>query len=83
MNFLRSDVLALLDADVLRSEQASERRCIRNHVAGGIPVDEVCARWIDRHQDEIDRQEAGMPLPEVLAESMRQRYGRTGPREAS
>jgi hypothetical protein len=81
VNFLKSDVLALLDVDVLRSEQADERRCIRAHVAGGMPVDEVCATWVDRHQDEIDRQETGMPLAVALAESMRQRYGRTGARE--
>lgn len=81
MTFLKSDVLALLDVNVLRSEQADERRCIRAHVAGGMPVDEVCATWVDRHQDEIDRQESGMPLSRPLAESMLQRYGRSGPRE--
>lgn len=79
MNFLRSDVLALTGVAGLRSAQDGERRCIRAQVAGGMPVDEVCARWVDRHQDEIDRQTAGMPLPEVLAELMRERYGRTGP----
>jgi hypothetical protein len=83
MHFLKSAVLALETAETLRRMQADERRCIRVHVAAGIPVDEMCATWIDRHQDEIDRQESGMPLPEPLANHMRSGYGRTGPREAA
>lgn len=81
MTFHSSERLALQGIAVLRDQQESERRCIRAHVAGGAAVEETCATWIDRHQDEIDRRTYGPDLPEVFAASLRERYGRTGPRE--
>ncbi|MFI1161430.1 hypothetical protein [Streptomyces sioyaensis] len=82
MTFHSSERLALQNTAALRDQQESERRCIRAHVAGGVPVDEICATWIDRHQDEIDRRACGVELPEALAASLQDRYGRTAAREA-
>lgn len=81
--FLESDRLALVDTGVLPLLRFGELRNIRAHVAGGVAVDEISARWVDRHQDEIDRRREGFPMPEVLAEHIRQKYGRTGPKENS
>lgn len=80
MTFLSSDALALHDTGVLPIHQSSERRCIRAHVAGGVPVDEICATYVDRFQDEIDRRADGLNIPQALADRMQANYGRTGPK---
>ncbi|MEV8403562.1 hypothetical protein [Streptomyces niveus] len=80
MGFLSSDALALHETAVLPLLQSDERRCIRAHVAGGVPVDEICATYVDRFQDEIDRRADGMGIPQALADRMQANYGRTGPK---
>ncbi|MGW1015644.1 hypothetical protein [Streptomyces niveus] len=80
MGFLSSDALALHDTGVLPELQSSECRCIRARVAGDVPVDETCATYVDRFQDEIDRRADGMNIPQALADRMQANYGRTGPK---
>ncbi|GGJ87348.1 hypothetical protein GCM10011583_18600 [Streptomyces camponoticapitis] len=80
MGFLSSDSLALHNTDALPLLQGDERRCIRAHVAGDVPVDETCATYVDRFQDEIDRRADGLNIPQALADRMQANYGRTGPK---
>lgn len=51
---LASPHLALVPTGALPGQRDTELRCIRTQVAHGLPVDEVCARWADRHSDEMD-----------------------------